>query len=170
MPDKAGAIQLGSALQKQKAAHLPNRHLNLFPTKGHTIFINCLNPSSHQFRFVFLRIDLLQSRLRQLFQLLLAAILLRFQLDQDAWKSLFPGLQLKSPLKAETCRSVIFQDEAAHFWYKRFLQIIHTLSIPVKKNNFNHHLELFPNNIKEAFANIVVEKAKTICYPIIDMV
>ena len=71
-----------------------NCHFNLFTAEGHAVFINRPDPGGRQLGFVFLIVDLLQGRLGQLFQLFVAAIFLRFQLNQDTRKALLRGLQL----------------------------------------------------------------------------
>ena len=58
-------------------------HFDLFTAEVHTVFINRPDPGGRQLGLVFLVVDLLQGRLGQLFQLLIAAIFLRFQLDQE---------------------------------------------------------------------------------------
>ena len=69
----------------------PDCHLDLFAAEGHAVFINRPDPGGRQLGLVFLVVDLPQGRLGQLFQLFVAAIFLRFQLDQDARKLLLRG-------------------------------------------------------------------------------
>lgn len=68
-----------------------NGYLNFFSAEGYAVLINRLDSGSDQFRVVLLVIDLLQRGLGQLFQLLVTAFFLGFQLDQNARKSFWIG-------------------------------------------------------------------------------
>ena len=56
----------------------PDRNFDLFAAESYAVFINRLDPSGGQFRFVFLVVYLLQCGFWQHFQLLITAIFLRF--------------------------------------------------------------------------------------------